>query len=239
LEPEKALRSPAKSAVTRRMRKVAVLLMITVAVALTAPIAAGAANVRASANKALITTADLPAGWTASAPDTAGDDATAKAIARCVGKPLVKKKTVVMGDDITDPSDKFMVASTVAVYPSTAAAKKQFALYQSSKYAPCAKKHFETTPAGGTGGPLPTTVDVSKIKLDRYGDRTVGYGAQASIPATDGTTTEVTSVQAVVLVGRAIARYQFNGNGNGAVFDEKTGKALLRKVDKRLESAKL
>jgi hypothetical protein len=236
LANEKGLRSGGTGVVTPQMRKAAILIVLVFAVAVTAP-AAGAANVRAAANKALVTTADLPAGWTASAHDSENDDATAKDIARCTGKPLVKKKVVVTGDDITDPSDSFMVASSVAVYESAAAAKKQFKLYQSAKYADCAQKHFETTPVGGAGGPLPTSVDVGKVKLDRYGDRTVGYGLQAEVPDTDGTTIEITSVQAAVLVGRAIARYQFNGSGE--IFDQATGEAVLEKIDTRLGKAKL
>ena len=225
------------SAVIRDMRKAAVLVALVSAVALTAPAAAGAATGGAY-GKGLVTTADVPAGWTASAPDTAGDKATAQDIAQCVGQPVVKKKVVVTGKDIVDPSGNFMVGSSVAVYSSTALAKKQFKTYQSSKYAPCAQKHFETTPVGGTGGPLPTSVVVQQVTVKRTGDRNVAYGAKAEIPNTDGTTLTVTSVQVAVLRGKAIARYQFNGQGTQA-FDQATGEALLAKVDKRLDKAKL
>ena len=226
-----------KSVVTRSMRRAVALIALVSAVALTVPAAAGAASVNVY-DKGLVTVTDLPAGWTASTADTAGDDATAKDIANCVGKPVVKKKKVVTGDDIVDSTGNFMVASSVAVYKSAAVAKKQFKVYQSPKYADCAKKHFETTPVGGADGPLPTSVITDRVELDPYGDRSVAHAAQAVIPNSDGTTTKVTSIQAAVLRGRAIARYQFNSQGE-EVFDQATGEALLAKLDKRLDKAKL
>jgi hypothetical protein len=226
-----------KSVVTREMRRAAVLVVLSLTIALAAPVAAGAATGTAGYKKGLVTVTDLPAGWTTSAPDTAGDAATAKDIASCVGKPVVKKKVVVTGDDLVDPSGNFMVASSVAVYSSAALAKQQFKTYQSPKYGDCAQKHFETTPVGGADGPLPTSVVVQKVSLDRFGDRTVGYAAQAEIPNSDGTTVTVTSVQGAVLRGRAIARYQFNGQGD--VFDQTIGEELLTTVDKRLDTVKL
>ncbi|MGZ8735223.1 MAG: hypothetical protein ACXW1M_08555 [Acidimicrobiia bacterium] len=219
------------------MRRAPVLVVLALTAALVTPVAAGAASGTAVYKKGLVTAADLPAGWTASPADTEGDAATAKDIAKCVGKPVVKKKAVVHGPDIVDPSGTFMVASSITVYSSAAVAKKQFAVYQSAKYADCAQKHFETTPVGGAGGPLPTAVIVDEVDLDRYGDRAVGHGAQAEIPNADGTTVTVTSIQAAVLRGKAIARYEFNGQGD--VFDQTTGEELLATVDKRLDKAKL
>jgi hypothetical protein len=219
------------------MRRAPVLVALVVAVAVMVPAAAGAAGTNAY-KKGLVTITDLPAGWTASSADTAGDDTTAKAIAACVGKPTVKKKKVVTGDDITDPTETFMVASSVAVYSSPAVAKRQFKVYRSPKYAECAKKHFETTPVGGEGGPLPTSVITDEVELDPYGDRSVAYAAQAVIPNSDGTSLTITSIQAAVLRGKAIAWYQFNSAGD-SVFDQATGEALLEKLDKRLDKAKL
>lgn len=224
-----------ESVVIRDMRRTVIviaLLSLTVAVA---PATAGAAGAKRY-EKGLVTVDDLPAGWTASRADPSDDDA-AKAIAACVGKRVVKKKKVVTGDDISDPTGNFMVSSTVAVYRSAAVAKQQFKVYQSSKYADCARKYFETTPFGADG-PLPTSVITDEVELDRYGDRSVAYAAQAIIPNTDGTSVTVTSIQAGVLRGKAIARYQFDSIGD-EVFDQETGENLLATVDKRLDKAKL
>jgi hypothetical protein len=223
--------------VTRQMRRASVLIALVFAVALTAPASAGAASATVY-KKGLVTVGDLPAGWTASSADTSGDDATAQDIAKCVGKPVVKQKKGISGDDIVDATGNFMVASSVAVYPSAAVATRQFKVYSSPKYADCAQKHFESTPVGGSGGPLPTSVITDKVEVDPYGDRSVAYAAQAEVPNADGTTVKVTSIQAAVLRGRAIVRYQFNSQGE-QVFDQTTGEALLAKLDKRLDKAKL
>jgi hypothetical protein len=230
------LRSSEKSVVTRHMRRASVLIALAFTVALVVPAAAGAAGVNVY-KKGLVSVSDLPAGWTASTADTTNDDDAATAIAECVGKPVVKKKKVLVGDDIEDSTGTFMVASSVAVYPSATVAKQQFKVYQSSKYAECAKKYFETTPFG-EGGPLPTAVITDEVDLDSYGDRSVAYAAQAVIPNADGTELQVTSIQAAVLRGKAIARYQFNSVGD-EVFDQETGEELLATLDKRLDKAKL
>jgi hypothetical protein len=225
-----------EAVVTREMRRAAVLVVLVSAVALVAPVAAGAAS-GGPYVKGLITAGDVPAGWTATTADTTGDAATTKDIAQCVGQPVVKKKSLVTGKDLVDPTGKFRASSSLAVYASPAVAKKQFKTYQSSKYAPCAQKHFETTPLL-EGGPLPTSVDVQKVTVKRSGDRNVAYGAQVDIPNSDGTTLTITSVQVAVLRGKVIARYQFDGQGTTS-FDQATGEGLLAKVDKRLDKASL
>jgi hypothetical protein len=218
------------------MRRATILITLLFTIALVLPAAAGAAGVNGY-KKGLVTVDDLPAGWTAETRDTSTDNAAANEIAACVGKPVAAKKKVVTGKDITDPTETFSVASTVAVYSSAAVAKKQFKVYQSSKYAACAKKYFETTPFGD-GGPLPTAVITDEVEVDKYGDRSVAYAAQAVIPNPDGSEQQVTSIQAAVLRGKAIARYQFNSVGE-EVFDQETGEALLAKLDTRLDKAKL
>jgi hypothetical protein len=219
------------------MRRPVIFLALVITATLAVPVVAGAAST-SGYQKGLVTVKDLPAGWTAATADTSGDDAAAKDISACVGKPVVKKKKVYTGDDITDPTGSFMVASSVAVYSSAAAAKQQFKVFQSPKYADCAKKHFETTPVGGDGGPLPTSVITDEVDLDPYGDRSVAYAAHAVIPNSDGTSLQVTSIQAAVLRGKAIVRYQFNSAGD-SVFDQQTGETILATLDKRLDKAKL
>jgi len=231
------LRSSGKSAVIRDMRRATVLITLLFTVALVLPAAAGAAGVNVY-KKGLVTVGDLPDGWTAEpAGTTTADNDAAKEIAACVGKPVVAKKKVVTGDDISDPTGTFTVASSIAVYPSAAVAKQQFKVYQSSKYAGCAKKYFETTPFG-EDGPLPTAVITDEVELDTYGDRSAAYAAQAVIPNPDGTELQVTSIQAAVLRGKAVARYQFTSVGD-EVFDQETGEKLLAQLDKRLDKAKL
>jgi hypothetical protein len=219
------------------MRRATITVVLACSIGVFAPTAAGAASSQTAAQKVLVTTADLPAGWTATPHDSTGDSATAKDIAECVGKPLAKKQVSVKGDDITDASGNFMATSAVSVYASAAVARKQFRVYESPKYGACAKKHFETTPVGGTGGPLPTSVNVGKVKLARYGQRTVAYGASADIPDPSGTTTTVTSIQAAILKGRGIVTAQFNGKGD--VFAQDQGVAVLAAINKRLKNTSL
>lgn len=211
------------------------LAVATAAVGLLAP-AAGAARQQPGYSKLLLTRADVPTGWQATAADTEADQTTAKAIAKCEGMPLVKKAWTVQGRDLTSPAGDLNATSSIAVYDSPAKAKKQFAAYTSSKFDDCAQKHFESTPVGGAGGPLPTSVAVQPVTVDEHGDKAVAYGARADIPQGD-TSVTVTSVQVAVLRGKAIARYQFNAQGD--VFDQATAEGMLAKIDARGAKAKL
>jgi hypothetical protein len=219
------------------MRKSLILVALACVVAFVVPTAAGAASSGSGGQKLLITKTDLPAGWTASTHDSTGDDVTAQAIAACMGKPIVKKKVSLTSDDVADPSAKFSASNTVAVYATPALAKKQFAAYASPKYRTCVQSYFESAPFGGTGGPLPTQVQITKIQLPSYGQSRVGYALRADIPQEDGTSLAAYSVQAAILRGRAIVKAQFNGSGD--VFSQKQGEAVLKRLDTRLAKAKV
>ena len=220
-----------------RMRKSLILVALTCATAFLVPTAAGAASSSSGGQKLLITTADLPAGWTASAHDSTGDDVPAAAIATCSNKPIVKKKVSFTSQDISDPTGKFAANDSVAIYATPALAKKQFAAYASPKYRTCVKSYFESAPFGGTGGPLPTNVQVAKVTLAKYGQNRVGYALRADIPQEDGTSLSVFSIQVAILKGRAIVKTQFNGSGD--VFSQKTGEAVLKRIDNRIAKAKV
>jgi hypothetical protein len=220
------------------MQKIRILLAgLTVGLAATvaaAPLAA--ASDSSDAKTVVVVKGDLPKGFTGTAHDPAGDEATAAALAACAGVDRVKPKVKVNGKDWEKGS--LFVSSSVNVYPSKAVAKKQFKGFQDPDYQQCAQQYFSQQPLG-PNGEKPTQVQVQSVTLPNYGKDRVAYVLQAEIPGigANGAAGTITSIQTALLDGRAIVVSTFNGQD--AVFPQKAGFKALARMSKRLHSSGL
>lgn len=245
----------------RSVRRVA--LVTLVAVALTAAVvpAAGAAaptadrsgrsgpSDRQIAEEGIVVAGDLPADWTSSTPDPAGDKAVEKAAAEI---PICKRyltarklnKAVPNADSLEYSLGEESLNNDVWVFPSVKDAKAAFKAMGHRTNGNCLTNVYQDLVEQQVEGD-PSVKGVRALiqkasNVPAVGDAAIGYAGGVNISNADGTGERILVLNLVSRVGRSIVSYAASGpataTGLTAPFSDAFDAAITTTIA-RLEDA--
>jgi hypothetical protein len=174
------------------------------------------------ATAGVLVASDLPATYTESPRDTAGDAQTLKLAAKLPAcKKLAafmkatQKSSDVKSDDFSQGQTS--IDNTVTVFPTAAKAKAAVDTYANTGVPACFGQLVGKIAklSGGTA-----KADIKKVKDVSIGDQAIAYEGPVTITESDGTTSTLGFGNLVIRVGRGVAVYSFNHDAQTSITDD-------------------
>jgi hypothetical protein len=198
-----------------------------------------AAADKVTAQSLVLVQADLPAGWTGSAPSSDPQDTElSRKVAACAGASDPAKETAdVSGLDFDKGHAE--VSSEVALAPSRAAFEADLAALRSSKYETCVQSVFNTQLRADIAKQSPGVtlgdLTISRFATPTYGEVTVGFRLSATITGPTGSSIQLYIDE--VGYGRGRSEVTLTFNDQGAPFDQVLERALVAKAAAKLKAS--
>jgi hypothetical protein len=195
----------------------------------------------AVAKGAVLTKADLPAGFDSTPYSSSDDlpDSAKLALANCLNTKVSlfndqPGEQVAHSDDFSQ--DNISISNEVDVYPKKSDVDPGYNALTNAKAPQCLSDLFKaavTTPQTGDTTPPPTVGNITVTKLDvNSGDRSVGYRATIPLTTADGQTGTIYTDLFAAQKGRAVVN--LIAQNINQPYDNATETALLNKVVGRL-----